>query len=314
MIGGSRQSVNRLLADLVSRDVLRFDGDELVIPDSVPARRRRPPMTDDPWRRPRGARASARPLSRGGSPPAIDSLPDAQDALLPAVARTAAIVLDAEAASIAIHDPATDRLVFRAAAGPTARRSIGLAIEATAGIAGYAFATGSRWPSPMSPPIPRFDRTVAEATGYVPRTLLATPLTDAQGTLGVLEVLDRRGGTFTMRDLDIAGALAQEAAVIVRAGMMARDATRLLHGALIGARRRRRSGQPRRRGDRCPGRAGRRGTSRSTRTTRPGASPTASPACATSTRMRWSSPSSGSTPCCGAGTRDGFRGGTGRRP
>ena len=34
MIGGSRQSVNRLLADLVSRDVLRFDGDELVIPDA----------------------------------------------------------------------------------------------------------------------------------------------------------------------------------------------------------------------------------------------------------------------------------------
>jgi hypothetical protein len=37
-----------------------------------------------------------------------------------------------------------------------------------------------------------------------------------------------------MRDLDIAGALAQEAAVIVRAGMMARDATTLLRGALSG--------------------------------------------------------------------------------
>ncbi len=36
MIGGSRQSVNRLLADLVSQGVLRFDRDELVIPD--PAR------------------------------------------------------------------------------------------------------------------------------------------------------------------------------------------------------------------------------------------------------------------------------------
>ena len=33
MIGGSRQSVNRLLADLVSRGVLRFEGDELVVPD-----------------------------------------------------------------------------------------------------------------------------------------------------------------------------------------------------------------------------------------------------------------------------------------
>ncbi len=35
MIGGSRQSVNRLLADLVAQGVLRFDGDELVIPDTA---------------------------------------------------------------------------------------------------------------------------------------------------------------------------------------------------------------------------------------------------------------------------------------
>jgi CRP-like cAMP-binding protein len=34
MIGGSRQSVNRLLADLVGQGVLRFEGDELVVPDA----------------------------------------------------------------------------------------------------------------------------------------------------------------------------------------------------------------------------------------------------------------------------------------
>jgi CRP-like cAMP-binding protein len=35
MIGGSRQSVNRLLADLVERGLVRFDGEELVIPDAA---------------------------------------------------------------------------------------------------------------------------------------------------------------------------------------------------------------------------------------------------------------------------------------
>lgn len=35
MIGGSRQSVNRLLADLVGDGLLRFEGDELVIPDAA---------------------------------------------------------------------------------------------------------------------------------------------------------------------------------------------------------------------------------------------------------------------------------------
>lgn len=34
MIGGSRQSVNRLLADFVRQGLLRFDGEELVIPDT----------------------------------------------------------------------------------------------------------------------------------------------------------------------------------------------------------------------------------------------------------------------------------------
>jgi CRP-like cAMP-binding protein len=33
MIGGTRQTVNRLLADLVGQDLLRFEGDNLVIPD-----------------------------------------------------------------------------------------------------------------------------------------------------------------------------------------------------------------------------------------------------------------------------------------
>lgn len=33
MIGGSRQSVNRLLADFVAQGLLRFEGDELVVPD-----------------------------------------------------------------------------------------------------------------------------------------------------------------------------------------------------------------------------------------------------------------------------------------
>jgi CRP/FNR family transcriptional regulator, cyclic AMP receptor protein len=35
MIGGSRQSVNRLLSDLVAEGLLRFEGDDLVIPDAA---------------------------------------------------------------------------------------------------------------------------------------------------------------------------------------------------------------------------------------------------------------------------------------
>ena len=33
MVGGSRESVNRLLADFVARGLIRFERDELVVPD-----------------------------------------------------------------------------------------------------------------------------------------------------------------------------------------------------------------------------------------------------------------------------------------
>ena len=155
--------------------------------------------------------------------------------LLQAIARTAATILDAEAASIALHDPDGDRLVFVAAAGPSAGDVVGLAIDAAAGIAGYAFSTSQPLAVADAAADPRFDRTVAEATGYVPGTILATPLRDEDGTLGVLEVLDRRGGTFTLRDLEVAAVLAAEAGLAVRIGRRQRDASALLRAALVAA-------------------------------------------------------------------------------
>ena len=34
MVGGSRESVNRLLADFVARGLIRFEPDTLVVPDA----------------------------------------------------------------------------------------------------------------------------------------------------------------------------------------------------------------------------------------------------------------------------------------
>lgn len=160
-------------------------------------------------------------------------VPAAGDALLTAIVETATVVLDAQAASIAAHDAARDRLVFVASAGPSAGHVVGLEIDAAAGIAGFAFETGQQLAVADVTADPRFDRTVAEATGYVPETILATPLTDADGTVGVLEVLDRRGGTFTLRDLDVAAALAREASIVVRNRRSAGDAAALLRAALL---------------------------------------------------------------------------------
>jgi GAF domain-containing protein len=81
---------------------------------------------------------------------------------------------------------------------------------------------------------------VAAATSYVPRSLVAVPLLDDDGVLGVLEVLDKRGdGGFTLRDLELASVFARQATVAIRATRLERDAASLLRAALVAA-----AGQP----------------------------------------------------------------------
>ncbi len=164
---------------------------------------------------------------------AIDRLePASNGELLVAVTDLAVTLLEAQAASIAVHDPATDRLVFRAASGPAAGDIVGMAIDAAAGIAGYAYSSGQPLAVADVTADPRFDRSIAEATGYVPSSLLAVPLLDERGTVGVLEALDRQGGTFTLHDLDLAAALAGVATRAVRLEGRRRDATALLVASL----------------------------------------------------------------------------------
>ena len=160
--------------------------------------------------------------------------PPPDDAPLVAITGLAVMVLEAQAASIALHDPATDRLVFRAASGPASGDIVGMAIDAAAGIAGYAFSTGQPLAVADVAADPRFDRATAEATGYVPSSLLAVPLLDERGTIGVLEALDRQGGTFTLRDLDVATAVAGVATHTVRSGRRRQDAAALLTSSLGG--------------------------------------------------------------------------------
>ena len=160
--------------------------------------------------------------------------PAGGEAVLRAVAETTVTLFDAEAASILLHETETDLLVIRVAAGPAGAGAVGLAIPSSEGIAGYVFTTGQPLAVSDVTADPRFDRSVAEATGYVPRSILAVPLLDDTGSIGVLEVLDRRGdGGFGLRELDVATLLARQATVAIRASRVERDVTELLRRTLI---------------------------------------------------------------------------------
>jgi len=153
--------------------------------------------------------------------------------MLRSIAEATVALFGAEAASIALHDPASGQLVFEIAAGEHGDGVVGLAIGAEEGVAGYVFSTGQPLALADVALDARFGRAAAEQTGYVPRSLLAVPLADDDGVLGVLEVLDKRGDAgFDLRDVELAGVFARQATVAIRASRLERDTASLLRAAL----------------------------------------------------------------------------------
>ena len=152
---------------------------------------------------------------------------------LHASAEAAAAILRVTAASVALNDAATGRLVFRAAAGPEGRGVVGLSIAAHEGIAGYVFSTGQALAVADVAADPRFERATAERTGYVPRSLLAVPLVDDAGIAGVMEFLDRRDGApFDLVDVEVATRMAVATTAVARASRVDREAGQLLRTVL----------------------------------------------------------------------------------
>jgi GAF domain-containing protein len=155
--------------------------------------------------------------------------PPSAEPALRAIADAAAAALHVVASSIALHDATEDRLVFHAAAGPQGDGVIGLAIAPHEGIAGYVFSTGQPLAIADVAADPRFERATAERTGYVPRSLLAVPLVDGEGIIGVMEWLDRADGApFDLVDLEVATRVAAAATATARATRLEQDAGRLL--------------------------------------------------------------------------------------
>jgi GAF domain-containing protein len=161
--------------------------------------------------------------------------PASGDAALRALAEAAVALIRAVAASVALYDGPTGRLVFRAAAGPEGQAVVGLSIAAHEGIAGYAYSTGQALAIADVSSDPRFGRATAERTGYLPRSLLAVPLVDDAGIIGVMEILDRRDALpFDFGDVEVATRLAAATTAVARAGRVERDAGRLLRAGLAG--------------------------------------------------------------------------------
>src|SRR5918998_4543350 len=158
---------------------------------------------------------------------------DAEQALLQTIVEATVTLFEAEASSIALFERDPDRLEFRVAAGAQGAGAVGLSVPPSRGIVGYVFSTGQ--PLALSDVMsdPRFDRSTAERTGYVPRSIAAVPLVDQEQTVGVLQVLDKHTSpSFSLRDMELLAVFARQAAAAIRAARVQRDMEQLLRAVL----------------------------------------------------------------------------------
>ncbi len=166
-------------------------------------------------RRARGRPATSPPRPRllleiSNAIASLDSLAEQLEALVAAICSA----LDAEAATLFLHDPATDELYSRVARGGTSRE---IRIGSRSGIAGAVFASGQGIVVPDAYADARFDRSVDARTGFLTRNIACAPVRTVRGdVIGVVQALNRRQGGFEEEDLRLLGSIALQASVVLQ--------------------------------------------------------------------------------------------------
>ncbi len=143
-------------------------------------------------------------------------LSDSGDALLQSIIEAAARIFGAGAGSILLVNEEEQVLEFRVACGPVGQNLIGTKYPLDKGIAGYVVMTGQPIATSHVDQDARFDRAFAQSTGYVPESILATPLLSGDRIIGVMEVLDKvDAASFGMQDMELLGIFARQAALAI---------------------------------------------------------------------------------------------------
>jgi len=144
-------------------------------------------------------------------------MPKSNDALLNSIVETAAKIFGAAAASILLVNEAEEALEFKVSFGSADHDLVGTKFPYDKGIAGYVFMTGQPIATSNVREDKRFDQDFAKSTGYVPNSILATPLISSDDRIiGVMEVLDKIDeASFDMQDMELMALFAQQAALAI---------------------------------------------------------------------------------------------------
>ena len=144
------------------------------------------------------------------------ALPGFSRDLLESVVEAAARIFGAAAASIALVDEPSGGLHIVVAYGAGRETVVGMHLPRGQGIAGYVAMTGEPLAVSDVERDPRFAQQFAQGTGYVPRSILATPLLAHERIIGVMEVLDKiEAPSFGLRDMELLALFAGQASLAI---------------------------------------------------------------------------------------------------
>ncbi len=135
--------------------------------------------------------------------------------LLSLIIRTAAEILDCEAASILLYDEKKDVLFFAASTGGDADKLTKVPVPLKGSLAGTIFMTNEPLVIDELKDDPRHNKKASAYIGFEPRTLLGVPLQIQERTMGVLEALNKKGEGFSESDIITLSVIASHAAVAI---------------------------------------------------------------------------------------------------
>jgi diguanylate cyclase (GGDEF)-like protein len=124
-------------------------------------------------------------------------------------------LIPSEAWSLLMVDEEKQELVFEAALGAKGRDVTSFRLKMGEGVAGWVAQTGKPAIVNDAARDPRFTARVDTRTQFETRSILCAPLVSRGRTIGVLEIINKRGGRFTRHDLSLLLTLVEPCAIAI---------------------------------------------------------------------------------------------------
>jgi len=158
---------------------------------------------------------------------AITSTLDLQKTLTLVTDHTTGL-MEVAAASVVLRDNDNSEVWFAAASGEGSEAVIGLRMALGQGLAGWVAQQGQAVIVPDVYADQRFFPDVDKQSGFTTRSIICVPLKTKGHTIGAIEVMNKKNGTFNQDDLALLQALAVPAATAIENAQLYQEQTRTI--------------------------------------------------------------------------------------